>query len=360
MKKIYICEYPYVLYKVLIKAALNNDEDYLDIVFTNRMEKMTYMIEQIKESKLFNNVYFYDTNSLKLQFDMFLHKFDENITKQRLYELKMWKYFYKLSNTKQLKNIEMKIEFDKYDEIYCTDGAFAIENYLTVNNLKHIMIEHARDVHVKKNYSVLATIFHYIEQILDKYNFLIGVGIASKYCTTMEINSNKGKEQIGFLKNRELRIWNVKQHTEQLSQERRNLILDIYIKSYIKNFNYNQKYNLLLTNPLYIDGDVSSEKEQIQVYNEIIKQNNLIEGYKLLIKPHPRDKINYQSEINSIIIDSMVPSEILCISNKLKLGKVVTLYSSSAQVFIEHAETIIQIAENETEAISFCQKILRQ
>ena len=58
MEILYICEYPYVLYKVLIKAALNKDDIY-DIVITNRIEKMVQILEKIRESKLFRNVYFF-------------------------------------------------------------------------------------------------------------------------------------------------------------------------------------------------------------------------------------------------------------------------------------------------------------
>ena len=118
------------------------------------------------------------------------------------------------------------------------------------------------------------------------------------------------------------------------------------------------EYNLLLTNPLYIDGDVSNEEEQIQVYSEVVKQYRLTDGCKLLIKPHPRDQTDYRGEINGIVVDSMVSSEILCISEKLKLNKVVTLYSSSALAFSNCAETIIQVADNELEAINFCRKVL--
>lgn len=358
MKKIYICEYPYVLYKVLIKAALNNGVDKLDILITNRMDGMTKMITQINNSNLFENVYYYDLNKLDLRYDMSLHKFDENVIKQRLYELKTWKYFYKIANSKSLKKIHMEIDFEKYDEIYCTDGAFVFENYLTVNKFKHIMIEHARDVHIKKNYTNLATLFHYIEQTLDKYNLVTGIGIASKYCTAMEVNSDMGEEQVKFLKNRELRTWNVEEHINQLSIKNREMILDIYLKSYVGEFNYYQEYDLLLTNPLYIDGDVSSEEEQIRVYREVIKQYRLNDGRELLIKPHPRDNTNYLARIDGIVIDSMVSSEILCISKKLKLNKVVTLYSSSALAFKKYAREIIQVADDESGAIKYCKEVL--
>ncbi len=359
LKKLYICEYPYVLYKVLIKAALNDNGDIVDIVLTNRMDRMTRLITQLKRSNLFGNVYFYDLRNLNLKYDMFLHKFDENIVRQRLYELKIWGYFYKIANSKKLRNMEWNFNLDQYDEICCTDGTFIFEAYFSAHKREHILIEHARDVHIKKNYSFFASVFHTIEQIIDKYDILMGIGIASKYCTTMEVNSDMGNKQADFLKNKKIRIWNVEEHIEQLTPQKRELILDVYIRSYLGGFDYDDKYNLLLTNPLYIDGDVSSEQEQIEVYLEMIRQYKLDDGNKLLIKAHPRDNTDYRVISHAIIIDSMVSSEILCISKRLKLHTVVTLYSSSAQAFKNHAEKIIQVADSEDEVIEYCKKVLK-
>ena len=301
---------------------------------------------------------FFDIKKLNLKYDLFFRKFDKNIIKRRLYELKMWNYLHGISNNKKLKNMKTKIRFQEYDEIYCTDGEFVFENYLTVNQIPHIMMEHAKDVHIKKNYSTLAALFHYLEIILDRYNVTVGIGIASQYCTTMEVNSDKGKEMVLFLKKRKLLIWNVKDHIRLLSRKDRDKILDIYIESYVEKFDYESCYNILLTNPLYIDGDVASEEDQIAVYQKIIKTYRLNEGGKLLIKPHPRDNVNYTNKLNGIVIDNMISSEILCISQKLKKNKVATLYSSSADAFFGQAKKLIKIVDSEKEAIEYCRKIL--
>ena len=47
----------------------------------------------------------------------------------------------------------------------------------------------------------------------------MGIGIASKYCTTMEVNSDMGNKQADFLKNKKIRIWNVEEHIEQLTPQ---------------------------------------------------------------------------------------------------------------------------------------------
>ncbi len=358
MKKIFICEYPYVLYKVLMKASLNK-EDIYDIVITNRLEKMVDIIEKIKESKLFRNVYYFDIKKLNLKYYMSLHKRNKNVIKERMYQLKIWKYFYDISCKQKLKDIKIEIDFSQYDEIYCTDGAFVIENYLTVNKIPHFMIEHAKDVYIKANYSALSSLFHYGEIILDKYHITTGIEIASQYCLGMEVNSDRGKDQLPFLKERKLLFWNVEEHLRQLSEKQRETILDIYMKSYVGNFDYDKVYNILLTNPLYIEGDLESEEDQIKVYQEIIKRNHLNHGCKLLIKSHPRDKTDYHGKLEGILIDSMISSEILCISKKLKLNKVVTLYSSSAETFIGNVKEVIKIANDRKEGTLYCKEILK-
>ncbi len=55
MKKLFICEKPYPLYRTLIRAI--KSEDTLDIVISNHVDRMENIIGPIKESRLFHQVF---------------------------------------------------------------------------------------------------------------------------------------------------------------------------------------------------------------------------------------------------------------------------------------------------------------
>ena len=59
MQKLFICERPYMLYKTIVKALLN-EEDEMDVVLSNHMQGMEKMKEPLENSHLFHRVFFFD------------------------------------------------------------------------------------------------------------------------------------------------------------------------------------------------------------------------------------------------------------------------------------------------------------
>lgn len=69
------------------------------------------------------------------------------------------------------------------------------------------------------------------------------------------------------------------------------------------------KAALLLTEPLYRDGVCDSENKQIQIYRNVVA--DLRErGYDVLIKPHPRDTVDYEP-LGLPVLERTFPVELL-------------------------------------------------
>ena len=96
-------------------------------------------------------------------------------------------------------------------------------------------------------------------------------------------------------------MWN------ELDYEEKNQILDIFNMNNI-NIDFKENTALILTQPLFQDGLMTLERE-LNIYKEIMEK---LSDYKILIKPHPRDKKDYKKIFpDAEIIDSSFPIELL-------------------------------------------------
>ena len=91
---------------------------------------------------------------------------------------------------------------------------------------------------------------------------------------------------------------------DKLTLQQKKLIYGIFCKQKIINNNCN-KTLLLCTQPLSEDGQLQNLEQQMQIYEDIIKEYTGM-GYTITIKPHPRDKADYSNlceKYNCLYID---------------------------------------------------------
>lgn len=86
---------------------------------------------------------------------------------------------------------------------------------------------------------------------------------------------------------------------------------------------------LLLTQPLFLDGLASSQQEQENIYLDLVSKN-LLDCETLVVKPHPRDFMNYAKIFpTAIILDKDMPVELLGLMG-ISVFKKVLSFSSTA------------------------------
>lgn len=95
---------------------------------------------------------------------------------------------------------------------------------------------------------------------------------------------------------------------------------------------------LIITQPFFADAIVKTREEQLEIYKDIIDKYGFND--KIIIKPHPRDDINYEKIIpKSNVIEEIFPIEILNFTN-IKFNKVITVSSTSVNLIYNCNEKI--------------------
>ncbi|MBQ6098512.1 MAG: hypothetical protein IJL02_01445 [Methanobrevibacter sp.] len=104
-----------------------------------------------------------------------------------------------------------------------------------------------------------------------------------------------------------VKIIDIKKRWESIPVNERNKIMSIFNIN-IDSLSFNEKTVLILTGAFYNDNLLSYD-EEVNIYGDMIRK---FENYTILIKPHPRDTINYKEIFNGVeVLDRTFPIEIL-------------------------------------------------
>lgn len=311
-RKLYICEGYYHVLISLIKIQIGKEN--ADIMLTNGLDKNNDLISKLIKSNVVYNVIKFSKGSV-----------NEYISKSRIKE--------RIIGFK--KNI---IFFEKQFAInleHYTGGIF-----LFFDNNKI-----GRYIQSKKiNYTLIEDCFEFMNLIMpEKYKNItnewgnltykierfFGIGYfpfgQSKYCKVIEVNS---QVEIQNIKKNKIKILPREYIFNKLSLEQKKKLYFIFVNNNLDLKQTSKNNILILTQPLYIDGFVSSEKIQKTIYSRIIEEA-LKEG-DVYIKPHPRDLFEY-SKIDSklIILDKNVPTEVYNFMDEVLFEKAITINSTA-------------------------------
>lgn len=336
MKQLILCERPFMVYKALLKGLLNQ-EDEIDIVLSNHMLGMEKLQKPIIESGIFHEVFFFDD---KLYQDYIREdKMSDFVEFPQIliaWPKKLKKYF---SFQKYARKEEMPLglDFRNYDEILANDGVSTMNFKLNFEKIPYVVSEHGRGNF--RNKIPLHILAVYISIILDRLNIIVAYSGCSKYVTEVEVDRNE--DLVGYIKRKPIRECRISELEGRLTTEQRNKLYEIYAKAYELPLAFEGEVNLLLTGPLVVDKILASEEDQIQCYQDAVKLN-CDPSKKLMIKPHPRDTVDYREAFpDAIIVDRNVTSEILSCCKELHIDKVVTIYSTSISSFKSAREMIV-------------------
>ena len=208
--------------------------------------------------------------------------------------------------------IESQIDFDfcAYDEINIFHDDTWIAHYLKDKRISYRLIEDALN-----SFKVISkTCFAYMlpkRRLWCSFKRALGIGYVfcgfDKCTTEVEVNELDGLEIADFAKDRLVEVPR-KLMFDALTEADKKVLRNVFMKA-IPPIEP-EKSVLLLTQPLYIDGTVSSEEEQIEIYKRLVAEN--ITDEKLVIKPHPRDLTDYSEAFpEAVIFDKNMPVEVV-------------------------------------------------
>lgn len=335
-QELYVCEYSYILYKVLIRATQEPDT-IKDLIVTDSTQNLKPLCREIEKTGLFRRVIFFDSGEYREYYHLLYCQYPKQTWRKYLFVLK--NYLKMSLYQKKFKKIQFpfSLDFRAYDKIYCSDHPYVINGYLAQNKISYSLLEHARNVY--QYVSGVYNLFYLFLEKMEWTKILSGLRCTSKYCR--EIVVNDAGRLPSCTRKKRVTEWNVEQAVDRLTAEEKNRIFEIYANAYGLKLDDEKCYHLLLTNPLLNDAFVSSEENQMRFYADLI-QTYFSPERPLLIKPHPRDAVDYRPYFPSaVIVPHEIASEIINFSRTLKIDQVLTLYSTSAESFRKKAEKII-------------------
>lgn len=294
--KVYCCFSLYNLYIAVAKAMVQNEK--IDLVIGSQMPDYKNKIETIKSLDFINDIYVFDSVDYK---NIKYKNIFDKIVNQKNYENK---YI----------NTKLKIDWTKYKDNIFLFNDFEILGWYFVNNqIRYHLIEDGLNFfkYFNKYYQVNKVDYD-INSLKVRLKNKLNIGHrafgTNQYVIDIEVNDKNGlaidRENIIEIPRKGI--------NDKLTLQQKKLIYGIFCKQKIINNNCN-KTLLLCTQPLSEDGQLQNLEQQMQIYEDIIKEYTGM-GYTITIKPHPRDKADYSNlceKYNCLYIDKYIPTEVL-------------------------------------------------
>ncbi len=240
-----------------------------------------------------------------------------------------------LYHKKNAKIIEKQflVSLDGYDEINIFHDDTWFAHYLKDKNIKYRLIEDALDSFKTINESNFAFMVRCNPiKLAIKRSLNIGYVFCGydKRTVEVEVNDVSGLE-IERLANGKLVEKPRIAMFGSLSDGDITILKNIFLKD-IPTIDAERSV-LLLTQPLFTDRIVDSEEKQVELYKTIVRKVTF--GEQLVIKPHPRDLVDYSVIFpEAILIDKNMPLEILGLAQNAEYHAIVSI-SSTAMNFLK-------------------------
>lgn len=317
-ERIYVCHTYYHVYVTCLKeltlpAAMRGQAT---LVLSTMSNDFGNLWERAQESGLFEEVVWFEEKEEHFFPELKKYHTDYgNLLQNLLCRMKFTKLLGKLQEP------YVPVDFKKYKDIYVFCDSDPIGYYLNYKKIRYHALEDGLDCICYYDTARYDNRGHFqLKAFLARLNLLFIQNGYSKYCIDMEVNNTsilqypcpKYIEQP-----REVLV-------RRLTQEDKNMILRIFMEdmdALMEQLSCGAaKKVLVLTEPL------CSLDVRERLFRDLIEQYG--QGAQVLIKPHPRDVLDYHTVFpQHIVLDGKFPMEILNFIEGLTFEKVVSVYT---------------------------------
>lgn len=298
-------------YHALIACVRHIDDGgNADIMVTDYIPQHERLNERLRESGLFASAF--------------------SIGKIEEYRPSCWLDYALNNNHRNKKLVEKQLGFslkNKYQNIYIFHDDTWMARYLKCARIPYHLLEDALDSYKIITDTAFAYMAHEDNLKMRIKNFLrLGYTFCGydRYTKSVEVNSIDGVKIQHLAKNKLVERPR-KPMFDKLSDIDIITLKNIFMKD-IPEFD-DKSSMLLLTQPFYADRVVDNEAKQAEIYQKLVTK--YIGDLKLVIKPHPRDSLDYTSLFSkATILDKNMPLEIVAMILNPHFAKVVSLGST--------------------------------
>lgn len=316
--RIYVCHTFYHVYVSFLKelALPQEKQGKATLVISHMSTDFGAFPDRIRSLSFFEDVVDFDEKGEKDFPELQEYRQNSGFVKNLIQRIKY---------TKRLAELEgpyIPVNFKEYKEIYVFCDSDPIGYYLNkkhiyyhamedgLNCLKHGDLAHYDN---RKHFAIKAFLSQKCNLIFIQNGF-------GKYCLDMEVN-DISQIEIPFKKYVEV---SRKQLVDRLTASDKQLLLKAFVED-IESLKKivvegNKKSALILTEPL-CELDVRR-----QIFTDII--NLYKDEYSIILKPHPRDLLDYKEEFPGVcIIDKIVPMEMLNFFDGYKIDLAIGVFT---------------------------------
>ncbi len=335
--RIYICHTFYHVYVACLKEfgqfrnPANKDQKFVPkatLVLSKMSNNFCDLAARAKESGIFKDVIEFDEKDYTFFPELVELKKDRGSSLKNL--LQRIKFCKRMG---QLEEEYIPVDFTKYDDIYVFCDSDPIGYYLAYKKIRYHAVEDGLNCLVYRDTAYEDNKGNFkIKKLMAALGIIFIQNGYSKYCIDMEVNDSMVLDRpIPKL---------VEVEREWLIQGLTDKDKEIITKMFIANIDElssklasskasGKPIVLILSEPLCQDLEVRKK-----LFKDMINEHGNVDGKEaqIVIKPHPRDLLDYEKEFSEhIILDSHFPMEILNFIGA-EFDKVVTVYTVPSSI----------------------------
>ncbi|MCM1088591.1 MAG: glycosyltransferase family 52 protein [Muribaculaceae bacterium] len=338
-KRIYVCHTYYHVYVACLKECYlpEKERGQATLVLSTMSNDFGNLQDRAKQSGLFEAVFLYEEKAA----DFFpelqkYHKDRGNILINMLARIKYTKLLGRLQEP------YVPVDFKEYKDIYVFCDSDPIGYYLSYKKIYYHAVEDGLNCLETYDTARYDNRGHFgLKAWMAARNLIFIQNGYAKYCLDMEVND------ISILPYPIAKHIELPRETlvEHLSQKEKDILIHLFIENMDElqqALDTGAKDKILVLSEPLCDLEVRK-----QIFTDIIKEYGTIDGHKgqVLIKPHPRDVLDYHKEFpEHIVMNGMFPMEIMNFIPGLRFRRVVSVFTVPDS--IRFAEEIIFLGED--------------
>jgi len=318
--RIYVCHTYYHALIAMVKELLlpKEEQKKATLILSKLSNDFGNLDERVRKSGLFAEVIMYDEKTDTSFSELEKYRKDTgNIITNMLNRIVFTKKFGKLLGK------DIPVDFKQYRDIYVFCDSDPIGYYLAYKKIYYHALEDGLDtlrycdqarVTNKGNFGIKAW--------MAKHNLIFIENGYAKYCLDMEVNdiSVCPHPLPNFIQQPRNDMY------DRLSQEDKMMLVNVFVEkmpeleTQIRNASPDMPKNLILTEPL------CALDVREQIFRDVIKE--YCEGAVAVIKPHPRDELDYKEIFkDTIVIEGKFPMEVLNFIPGMSFDKVISVFT---------------------------------
>lgn len=323
--RIYVCHTFYHVYVAILKEMKLQREDANyqkgDIALSEISTRFENLGERLEKTGIFHEV---------LRLDEKHENFFPELAKYRQNYSNILKHMVnRMIFTKRLPKCEepyITIDFKAYQDIYVFCDSDPIGYYLNYKKIYYHAVEDGLDCLKNLDDAYVANQGHFkLKAWFSRHNLIFIMNGWGKYCLDMEINDRSvvPTECPRFVEVPR------KPLEQALTSEQKKKMVQAFIENadtllaQMKPRTEDEEFAMFLTEPHPVD-----EEARKKVCLDIISQ--YCQGYRVLIKPHPRDMIDYVTLCpDCIVLRGRFPIEVLNMFEGLRVKRAISILTTA-------------------------------